>query len=613
MPEVHWCPLSSSEKVTADTDAHDDEDNLDHVFFTVHADGSLCFWSLRHVRAVVAAGSHPPAANCPQGFSRVSIEVAKCEDVCLRVYKQAAQHYEDAASTGGDTPRETSPPARVRRLGNCYCVPDTTHSAAEGRVTASLSSDGTRLATACGSHVRYFTVNPTAWEVHFLAEHDISSGEEVRGLRSAIIGCTETILITLEKALIIALQFKGEIQVGQIVRFTGSSPVAFVGSVDAVTIEAPADTSSVDTEELTVEAPSETLTIALLTQPSTFKSYWMLLSAGCVTFHEVQGIGLASGFVAHSNPDPSVYTVVTWSVEDPGQPKYQYLYSNGAVLELDRVAAMLEAAKGAEKEDEHKAVVEATPAKDRLQANGQTRWVNYSTDLFLWRRASASAGTFTTNMAFDIGPVDAGQSTPLEPSSDAIVENSKSPPTSGMKASDLLKRMLKLRSDTPAAPPPPPPTDTTTAAALEVSGAPLPGEISSGEETQGGEAASSPSSHSSSAQPPAGDDKTSSDEQSESGQRSPSAARKANPKSPTRRGSSETKPTGAVSESAGSSSLSPRKIPSQVAAPAEGDEEEHSGMLPAKEFVSTSEPLNARQVRKFIRFLADTVQAACQK
>ncbi|KAF4726701.1 hypothetical protein FOZ62_006205, partial [Perkinsus olseni] len=231
----------------------------------------------------------------------------------------------------------------------------------------------TRLATACGSHVRYFTVNPTTWEVHFLAEHDISSGEEVRGLRSAIIGCTETLLITLEKALIIALQFKGEIQVGQIVRFTGSSPVAFVGSVDAVTIEAaPADTSSVDTEELTVEAPSETLTIALLTQPSASKSYWMLLSAGCVTFHEVQGIGLASGFVAHSNPDPSVYTVVTWSVEDPGQPKYQYLYSNGAVLELDRVAAMLEAAKGAEKEDEHKAVVEATPAKDRPQANGQT-------------------------------------------------------------------------------------------------------------------------------------------------------------------------------------------------------------------------------------------------
>ncbi|KAF4700573.1 hypothetical protein FOZ62_020090, partial [Perkinsus olseni] len=129
-----------------------------------------------------------------------------------------------------------------------------------------------------------------------------------------------------------------------------ASQVAFVGSVDAVTIEAaPADTSSVDTEELTVEAPSETLTIALLTQPSASKSHWMLLSAGCVTFHEVQGIGLASGFVAHSNPDPSVYTVVTWSVEDPGQPKYQYLYSNGAVLELDRVAAMLETAKGAEK------------------------------------------------------------------------------------------------------------------------------------------------------------------------------------------------------------------------------------------------------------------------
>ncbi|KAF4717587.1 hypothetical protein FOZ62_000033, partial [Perkinsus olseni] len=183
-----------------------------------------------------------------------------------------------------------------------------------------------------------------------------------------------------------------------------------------------------------------------------------------------------------------------------------------------------------------------------------------------------------------------------------------------MKASDLLKRMLKLRGDTHAAPPPP--TDTTTAAALEVSGAPLPGEISSGEEAQGGEAASSPSpsSHSSSAQPPAGDAKMSSDEQSESAEGDPSAARKANPKSPTRRGSSETKPTGAVSESAGSSSLSPRKIPSHVAAPTEGDEEEeHPGMLTAKEFVPTSEPLNARQVRKFIRFLADTVQAACQK
>lgn len=120
--------------------------------------------------------------------------------------------------------------------------------------------------------------------------------------------------------------------------------MSFVGSVDAVTLEAVVpEAASVDTEELTVEAPSETLTIALLTQASLCKSYWMLLSAGSITFYEVEGVGeknlswllvvgeddlgIASGFVAHSNPNPSAYTMVTWSVGDPGQPKYQYLYS----------------------------------------------------------------------------------------------------------------------------------------------------------------------------------------------------------------------------------------------------------------------------------------------
>ncbi|EER12287.1 hypothetical protein Pmar_PMAR001084 [Perkinsus marinus ATCC 50983] len=510
--EVHWCPM-----VVEGMSDNDDGVDIDHVFFTVHADGSLCFWSLRHVRAIVAAGSHPVASNCPQGFSRVSIEVRKCEDVCLHVYRQAAAHYKETDSVDDGSGRELD-----------------TSATAEGRVAASISTDGSRLATACGSHVRYFTVNPSSWEVHIIAEHDIASGEEVRGIKSAIIGCTETIFIILEKALVIALQFKGEIQIGQVIRLTSASSVSFVGSVDAVTLEAVVpEAASVDTEELTVEAPSETLTIALLTQATLCKSYWMLLSAGSITFYEVEGVGIASGFVAHSNPNPSAYTMVTWSVGDPGQPKYQYLYSNGAVLELDRIATVLKEAAEKRTGDG----VEDIESEKKLIT-------------------------------------------------ETVEEKSEPPRSGGMKASDLIKQMQKIRSAQQAAKL----SDAATTAALEVSGAPLPGEISSGEEVEEGAA------------------RTISEEESVAAADDHDSAMA---QSPAGKGSSNARRTGPASESVGSS-LSPRKgvIASTAAAAVVGEQEKEPL---SEKFVPSSDPLTARQVRKFIRFLADSVQVACQK
>ncbi|KAF4666033.1 hypothetical protein FOL47_004303 [Perkinsus chesapeaki] len=528
--EVHWCPLTPLEKAAeSDGDAHDDEDCIDHVFFTVHSDGSLCFWSLRRMRALVAAGSHPAVSNCPQGFARVSIEVDKCDDVCVQVYHQVGEVYKEEASADGNS-------------SEVHC--------AEGKVTASLSTDGkarvagvadishpmhgTRLVTACGAHVRYFTVNPSSWEIHFVAEHDISTGEHARGVKSAIIGCSETIIIILEKALIIALQFKGEIQIGQIVRLTASSPVSFTGSIDALTIEPPAaDTSSVDTEEATVEAPSETLSIALLTDPSATKSYWMLLSAGCVTFHEVEGFGVASGFVSHSNPDPTVHTVVTWAVGDPGQTKYQYLYSNGVVLELGQLSIMLEAAKSA--------VPKPVEQKEAV--------------------------------------------VPVSAAAKGAMEKVKAE-TSGMTASELLKRMLQIKSDRKAA------TESDDGkdrkdikeAALEVSGTPLAGEISSNEDLEESDAQGS----------------SQAAEQADRPDENPRTREQPSPRSSADRGVAQRR--GSLSKSVTDNSLSPRRK--------SGDRSDSQRQA---DFVPTDEPVNAHQMRKFIRFLADATIVTAER